>query len=255
MPKVIPTKKSDRTAVLRATDLFGNLSESVLRTVVDCTTTRSLNRGEVLYSEHDEASALYVVARGELRSVRQSADGREQVLSTERPGAILAAVAIFNGGKFYSTLIADSASEILAIDKRDAHELCRKHTDLLWNVARVLAHKVRHSAELIETLALRHVDQRVAQHLLTVCLQRGIQDQNACVVELTMNRTEIATRLGSAREVVSRAFTQLEKAGLIQMQGRRLVTIPDLQALRSFAGAETPLQRPKLVSELSSDIV
>jgi CRP-like cAMP-binding protein len=245
----------DRVATLRATDLFGSLPEPILRTVADCAITRHLSRSETLYSEYDEASSLYVVASGELRSIRQDVDGREQVLSTERAGAILAAVAIFNGGKFYSTLIADTPSAVLSIDKRDTHELCRKHTEILWNLARVLAHKIRHSAELIETLALRNVDQRVAQHLLTVCQQRGIQHSGRCVVELTMNRSEIASRLGSAREVVSRAFTQLEKVGLIQMQGRRLVTIPDMQALRSFAGAETPLKETKLVSELSSDIV
>lgn len=255
MPKVTPRRCLDKSAALRATDLFGSLSEPVLRMVADHTTSRTLRRDEVLYSEHEEASALYVVAQGELRSIRQSRDGREQVLSTERPGAILAAVAIFNGGTFYSTLIADTASEILALDKRDAHELCRKHTELLWNVARVLAHKVRHSAELIETLALRQVDQRVAQHLLTVCQQRGIQGNDACIVELAMNRSEIASRVGSAREVVSRAFTQLEKAGLIQMQGRRLIKIPDMNSLREFAGTNGPLKRSKLVSELSSDIV
>ncbi len=255
MTKATARRSVDKAAALRATDLFGSLPEPVLRTIADCSTSRTLNRGEVLYSEYDEASALYVVAYGELRSIRQNSEGREQVLSTERPGAILAAVAIFNGGKFYSTLIADTPSEILAIDKRDAHDLCRKHTELLWNVARVLAHKVRHAAELIETLALLQVDQRVAQHLLTVCQQRGIQDRDTCVVELTMNRTEIASRLGSAREVVSRAFTQLEKTGLIRMQGRRLITIPDMQALKVFAGANAPLKNVKSISELSSDIV
>ncbi len=255
MPKVTLSRSVDKAAALRATDLFGSLPEPVLRTVADCTISRTLNRGEVLYSEHDEASALYVVAQGELRSIRQSAECREQVLSTERRGAILAAVAIFNGGKFYSTLIADNPSEVLAIDKRDAHDLCRKHAELLWNVARVLAHKVRHAAELIETLALLHVDQRVAQHLLTVCQLRGIRDRDACVVELTMNRTEIAGRIGSAREVVSRAFTQLEKAGLIRMEGKRLITIPNMQALKVFAGADAPLKNVKLISELPSDIV
>ena len=249
------TERFDKSAALRATDLFGSLPSPVLDTIVGYATTRNLNRGEVLYSEHEEASALYVVARGELRSIRQSTGGREQVLSTEHPGAILAAVAIFNGGKFYSTLIADTPATVLAIEKRDVHELCRRHTELLWNLARVLAHKIRHSAELIETLALRNVDQRVAQHLLTVCQQRGIQDRDTCVVELTMSRTEIASRLGSAREVVSRAFTQLEKAGLIQMQGRRLVTIPDMQALRAFVSDDAPPKKVKLVSELSSDIL
>ncbi len=255
MQQARPRNHFDKLAALRATDLFGSLPDPILRTVVACTASRTLKRGEILYSEHEEASALYVVGCGELRSVRQDNDGREQVLSTERAGAILAAVAIFDGGKFYSTLIADTDSEILAIEKRQAHELCRKHTELLWNLARILAFRVRHSAELIETLALRHVDQRVAQYLLTVCQQRGIRNRESCVVELTMNRTEIANRLGSAREVVSRAFSQLEKAGLIEVQGRRLVTVPDMRALRGFAGLATPLKLIKSVPDLSSDIV
>jgi CRP-like cAMP-binding protein len=247
-------KNIDKTAVLRETGLFRNLTDSVLRTIGGCAIIRHLKRGEVLYSEHEEASGLYVVGRGELRSIRQGIDGREQVLSTERAGAILAAVAVFNGGKFYSTMIADTDSEVLCIGKRYMYELCQRHTELLWNLAAILAHKVRHSADLIETLALRNVEQRVAQHLFTTCQERGVRDGRACVIELTMSRTEIASRLGSAREVVSRAFTHLEKSGLIQMQGRRLVTIPDMRALRSFAGSDPPLEKARSVSELSSDI-
>jgi CRP-like cAMP-binding protein len=255
MPTVSLRNGLNRVAVLRATDLFGSLSEPILSTLAASFTARRLNRGEILYSERDDASALYVVGKGVLRSVRLSVDGREQVLSTERPGAILAAVAIFGGGKFYSTVIADTPSEVLAIARREALALCQTHPELLWNLARVLANKLRHSAELIETLALRQVDQRVAQYLLTVCEQRGIEDHETCVVELMMNRSGIASRVGSAREVVSRAFTQLEKAGVIKLQGRRLVTIPNMQALRAFAGADAPLKNPKLVLELSSDMV
>jgi CRP-like cAMP-binding protein len=221
---------------LRATTLFGNLPEATLSSLSDCFSFRSLQRGEVLYSEHDEASCLYVVANGELRSVRQSIEGREQVLSTERRGSILAAVALFDRGTFFSTLIAEAPSTVLVIARRDFFQLCHCHPELLWNLAKVLARKLRHSAELIETLALRHVDQRVAQYLLTICQKRGIEDRATCIVELTQNRTDIANRLGSAREVVSRAFTQLEKSGLIHMQGRRLVTIPSMSALRTFAG-------------------
>ena len=90
--------------------------------------------------------------------------------------------------------------------------------------------------------------------MLTVYQDRGIQDRDLCVVELTMSRSEIASRKGSAREVVSRAFSQLEKTGLIRLQGR-LVTVPDLQALRAFAGTPAPLRTKRLVSELSSEIV
>ncbi len=241
----------DKVSTLQATDLFGSLAEPILLTIAAASTTRTLSRGEILYSEKEEASTLYVVARGELRSIRQSIDGREQVLSTEHAGSILAAVAIFGGGNFYTTVIAETKAEILTIGKREVLELCRTHPEILWKLARVLAQRLRHSAELIENLALRHVDQRVAQYLLTICQQRGIGDQFTCIVELTMSRTEIAGRLGSAREVVSRAFTQLEKTQLIQIRGRRLITIPDMRALRVFAGSDVPMREAEVTLNCS----
>lgn len=244
----------DKVAVLQQTDLFGSLPDDLLQKIAGCAIVRQLGRGQVLFSEHDEASGLYVVARGEIRSIRQSADGREQVLSTEKRGAVLAAVPVFNGGKFYSTTIADSVAEVLCIEKRDVHELCRQHTQLLWNLARVLAHKVRHYAELVEMLALRNVEQRVAQYLLTVAQERGVRVGEGCVLELTLTRPEIASRLGSAREVVSRALTHLQQSGLIQMQGRRLLNILSLPALGMFAGTEHPMEDKRLVSGLSSEL-
>ncbi len=245
---------NDKVEVLRKTDLFGNLASDLLKKIAGLTAVRNLTNNQVLYSEHDEATALFVVARGELRSIRQSRDGREQVLSTERAGAILAAVPVFNGGKFYSTMIADTRADVLSIEKHHIHQLCRDHPELLWNLARVLAHKVRHFAELIESLALRNVEQRVALHILTVARERGVPSGQGCIVELTLTRTQMASRLGSAREVVSRALTHLQNSGLIQMDGRRLVVVNDMRALSAFAGTESVIRPGKLASDLSSDM-
>jgi CRP/FNR family transcriptional regulator len=195
-----------------------------------------------------------VIVEGELRSVRQSAEGREQVLSTERTGAILAVAPLFNSGKFYSTMIADTPSQIACLERRHVQALCREHTELLWALAGILAERVRHYSKLIETLAFKNVEQRLCQHLLAIARERGVRLGDGCIVELKFTRAEIASRLGSTREVVSRAFAHLQRTGLIQMDGRRLVTVPDMRALGAFAGAEHWEQEPEPVSELSSDI-
>ncbi len=253
MPATRAPKNTDKLAVLRKSEIFANLSDDLLRKISGLASTRQLQRGQVLFSEYAEGSGLYVVASGELRSVRQNAEGREQVLSTERVGAVLAMAPVFNGGKFYSTMVADTAAEVLCIQTRDVHELCQQHTELLWNVAKVMSHRVRHYAELIETLALRNVDQRLAQYLLTIARERGVQVGSGCVVELTLTRSEIASRVGSAREVVSRALAHLQRDSLIEMTGRRLVTISDMQGLAAFAGVQRELEAAKLPSDLSSE--
>jgi CRP-like cAMP-binding protein len=254
MPPTRAHKNLDKVAALRKADLFARTSEDVLKEAAKRAIVRQFEPGEIIFSERDQASGLYVVVQGELRSIRQNLEGREQVLSTEVPGAVLAVVPTFNGGAYYSTMIADKPSQLLCIEARDVHELCREHPELLWNVARVLGHKVRHYAELIETLALRNVDQRVAQHLLTVSQERAVRAGEGCVLEITMTQAEMASRVGSTREVVNRALGHLQRRGLIQMKGTRLLTVPSTRELSRFAGTKHPLEEARIVSELSSDI-
>lgn len=245
----------NKVDALRRAELFRNLSYDLLEKVAALSAARHLARGQVLVSEHEEASGIYVIVQGEFRSVRQRPDGREQVLSTERVGAVIGVVPVFNGGNFYSTLIADTGSDVIFLKTRDVHDLCRDHSEMLWNLARALAHRVRHLAELVETLALRDVEQRLGQYLLTIGRERGVRVKGECVFELTLTRAEMASRIGSVREVVSRAFSHLVKRGLIRMQGRRLIIIGDMKALGQFAGAEPDAEGSNLASELPSDMV
>ena len=254
MPAITPIRRIDKTAVLSQCELFSNLGEELLRKIAGLAVTRSLHAGQVLYSEHQEASGIFIVARGELRSIRQNSEGREQVLSTERTGRILAAVPVFNGGKFFSTMIADTDADLLCLERHVVHQLCREHSEILWNLARVLAHRVRHLAGLVESLALRNVEQRVAHYVATIARERGIAIDGGCVVELKLTRTQIASRLGSAREVISRAFAHLQKSGLIEVKGRKLVIVRDVTALEVFAGIEEAEVRGEPVSDLTSDL-
>jgi CRP/FNR family transcriptional regulator len=244
----------DRVAALRKSELFAKLSEAVLAELASRAIPRQLRQGEVLFSEHDNASGLYVVVEGEIRSVRQNSKGREQVLSTERAGAVLAVVPIFSSSKYHTTAIADSNAQVICIPAEDVHKLCEQYPELLWAIAKLFARKLRHYAELIETLALRNVDQRVAQYLLNVCQEQGVVQNEACTVEIRMTQAEMASRIGSTREVVCRAIAHLEASGLIRMQGARNITVVSARALSKFAGVEHDLEEPRSLSELSSDV-
>src|ERR1043165_9322067 len=85
---------TDKVAALRATVLFGSLTNEELRALASLCTELKLAREEVLFIAGEEARGLYVVVSGAVRAFRAGADGREQVIHTERAGAILADVQI-----------------------------------------------------------------------------------------------------------------------------------------------------------------
>lgn len=225
----------DKVAALKRTALFGELSDTDLRALADRASERRLARGEMLFFEGDEARGLYVIVEGAVRAFRESLEGREQVIHVETAGATIAEVPVFDDGKYPSTVAGEEDSVLLFIDKRDVRRLCLEHPQIALAALKLLATRVRRTAALVEQLSLFEVDQRLARLLLAEARARGARQGASLTVELLLTNQQIAARIGSVREVVSRALNRLQQNGLISVDGRR-ITIADEAVLQSYAG-------------------
>ena len=226
---------TDRVSALKKTSLFGGLDESELSALSDRAVEQRLAPGEILFIAGEEARGLYVIVEGAVRAFRESLDGREQVIHVERAGATIAEVPMFDDGTYPSTVAAEEDSLILFIDKRDVRKLCLSHPNIALATLKLLATRLRRCAELVESLSLHEVDERLARLLLDEARARGRRAGKEVVFELVLTNQQIAARIGTVREVVSRALSRLQQNELIVVNGR-IVTIPAEAALRSFAG-------------------
>lgn len=227
----------DKIAALRRTPLFKELDEETLRALAARSVERRFHKDELLFVAGDEARGLYVIVNGAVRAFRESADGREQIIHVEREGTTVAEVPVFDDGTYPSTVAAETDSTLLFIDKRDVRVLCLEHPQIALAALKLLSTRLRHCAELVETLSLREVGQRLARFLLTEARARGSRTKKGFDVTLTVTNQQIAARVGSVREVVSRALARLQQDGMIKLDGRRL-SIPDEAALADYAGEE-----------------
>ncbi len=227
--------KTDRLEALRRTALFGGLDEAHLRELAEVAVERRIRRDEVLFLAGDEAAGLFVIAEGSLRAYREGLDGREQVIHVERAGATIAELPVFDDKPYPSNVAADEDSILLFIDKRSVLSLCLTHPQIALAATRLLAGRLRRCAELVEALSLHEVDQRMAQWILNEARIRGKKFDQDLILELVLTNQQIAARIGTVREVVSRALNRLQTNGLIDLNGRS-ITIRDLHALEIFAG-------------------
>lgn len=224
---------TDKIAALRRTQIFGELDEPQLLALAGRATERRLSHGEVLFVAGDEARGLYVVVEGAVRAFRESVDGREQVIHVERAGATIAEVPVFDEGTYPSTVSAEEDSILLFIDKREVRRLCFEHPQIALAALKLLAGRLRKCAELVEALSLHEVDQRLARLLLAEALRQGVREGSRIAVDLVLTNQQIASRIGTVREVVSRALARLQQNDLIRVEGRR-VYIVDEEALKSY---------------------
>ncbi|MBI4468354.1 MAG: Crp/Fnr family transcriptional regulator [Acidobacteria bacterium] len=227
----------DRIAALRATVFFGGLKDAELRLLAERAVEHRLVKDDVLFVAGEDARGLYVIVEGALRAFRESLDGREQVIHVERAGGTIAEVPVFDDGPYPSTVAAEENSTVLFIDKRDVHRLCLDHPGIALAALKVLASRLRRAAELIESLSLQEVSQRLIRMILSEARSRGRRTPAGVEILFALTHQQVAARIGSVREVVSRAFSRLQRDGLLSVNDRQLL-IPDLAALAARLGDE-----------------
>lgn len=224
----------EKIAALRRTALFGELDETELAVLAEHAIERRLARDEILFIAGDEAQGLFVICSGALRAFREGVDGREQVIHVERAGATIAELPVFDDKPYPSTVAAEEPTVVLFLDKREVKALCLRFPQIALAGLKMLAGRLRRCAELVEALSLHEVDQRLARWLLSEARLRGVKKEEAIEVTLVLTNQQIAARIGSVREVVSRALNRLQNNGLILIEGR-VIKIADETALAVYA--------------------
>lgn len=225
----------NKIAILKRAELFHELNEEALHLLAERLIERRLRRDEILFLTGEKATGLFIIAEGSVRAFRTGANGREQIIHVERAVTTIAEVPVFDEGSYPSTVAAEEASVVFFIESKQVRALCVEHPQIALAALKVLARRLRRCAALVETLSLREVGQRLARLLLDEARINGERDATGTRLELNLTHAQIAARVGTVREVVSRALTRLHQDGLIFVKGRRLI-IPDEDALAAYAG-------------------
>ncbi len=222
-----------RMAALAQSPLFRNLPALALRDLARQGVEHKLDQRQILFSAQEPAQGLYVVLSGSVRAFRVNADGREQTMHVEHTGGVLAEVAVFDGGVYPSSTMAEEDSEVLFLAGKVVREFLLQYPQAALMALEHLAKKLRAVAALAEQLALKDVGQRLAQLLLDEA-QRKLPDiADGVSFSLPLSHTQIAARLGSVREVVTRSLQKLVQQKIITIRGHR-VSILRAAALRAL---------------------
>jgi CRP/FNR family transcriptional regulator len=98
-------------------------------------------------------------------------------------------------------------------------QMVKKHPDLAWVILENLAQRLRHLTALVEDLSFRTVRGRLAKLLLEQASKGQVEKGG------WLTQEEMAARLGTVREVVSRSLRSLEEEGLIRIARHRIIIL------------------------------
>ncbi|HEV2388091.1 MAG TPA: Crp/Fnr family transcriptional regulator [Candidatus Acidoferrales bacterium] len=224
-------------ASLRRVPLFAGLSDAELDFLVRRALRRDYSAGEMVFAEGEPCEGLFVIESARVKIFKTSADGREQVLHVGGPGSSMAELPVFDGGPYPASAAVLSAGSLLEVRKKDVHQLCLDHPEVALKLLRVVGTRLRHLVDIIEELSFTTVRQRLAALLVRQARAQGRPNGTGIEFELPGTHQELAAHIGTVRELVSRNLGRLQSAGILQVEGRKIL-VCDVQALE--AEAQTP---------------
>ena len=210
-------------ALLARIHHFDGIPPEVQERIAASVFPRHFAAGQVIYIEGEPAEALYLLERGWVKATRMSRDGREQAMLFLESGEIFGDIAVFSGTTYPGTVVALEDVDVWTIPADKFLELTKQYPALAMAVIRHLSGRVLHYIGLVEDLSLRNVEARLANTLL----QHAEAREGQLIVPRRDWTTfdEMAVRLGTVRDVLSRGLKTLEAEGLLRVEKQAIVLL------------------------------
>lgn len=220
---------TDPSEALSRVAIFAGLDASLRREVLDRCPARTIAAGRMIVSAGERADRFFVVLSGRVRVFHLSAQGQQQILHLFGPGDIFGEAAMFAGGDFPANADTTEDSLLLEVRRSVLLDLIRRRPDAALRMLAGMSAKLREFAGLIESLSLKDVPARVAAALLSESHRAGAME-----FRLKEPKRQLALRLGTTPETLSRTLSRMQSDRMIEVRGSR-IRILDAGALQKRA--------------------
>jgi CRP-like cAMP-binding protein len=208
--------------------LFSELTDEERARLAALLRARRYARGEVIFLEGDEGTALCLIAEGRIRIQLTGADGREVVITVYGPGEIFGEMALLDGEPRSADAIAQEPSRVFWLQRDDFQAFLEDHPRAAMKMLAALSRRLRHTTRVVQDATFRDVPARLARVLMDLAARDGQPSEDGIRIETRMTQSDLASRVGASRETVNRALRGFEEHGWIRWEGSRIVIVrPD----------------------------
>jgi CRP/FNR family transcriptional regulator len=223
----------DALSVLRHIPLFAGMPEDQIRILSESAREKNIRPGQMIFADAQESRALHIVVWGRVKIFKSTPEGREQTIFVFGPGEPFCLTALTDQcSPAGATALEDT--RILFFPAEVLEDLARKEPSLLFNMLLVLSRRLKESMELIESLSLKEIPQRLASFLAHSLAQEGRYDR----VDLRFSQRELAKIIGATPETLSRVLKRMSEEGILSLKGRRTIRVLSREGLQRLARGE-----------------
>jgi CRP/FNR family transcriptional regulator/CRP/FNR family cyclic AMP-dependent transcriptional regulator len=219
----------DDRELLRTVPIFSELAEPDLDKLTGLATRKHYPKDGVVFFENEAGDTLFMIAQGRIKVTILGDDGREIILSVLGQGEFFGEMALLDNEPRSATTIAAEDSELLSLSRAEFEGVLSHNPGIMGGLIKVLTARLRHANHQISTLALLDVYGRVARVIVELGRDEGKRLKDGRITFQRPTHQEIANRIGTTRETVTRMLKDLQRQNLIKVTGKEIVLDPDFE--------------------------
>ena len=218
---------------LKKIPILAELGPEVLARLAERIQLREVRRREVVYLPGDPGNSMFIVNGGRIKISKVTRDGKALTLNYCGPSEVFGETCLIEGGPREEMAEAMENSMITELERQDVEKLLQNHAHFGFQLTRILAGRRRELENKLETLVFRDVTSKLAELLLNLAEEYGVEDSRGTMVALKITHQELANLIGSTRETVSLTLSTFKRKKYICTEGRKVI-ISDAEGLRAL---------------------
>lgn len=181
---------------------------------------RQYRRGDVLYQEGNRISGFYCIHSGIIKVFKTGFDGKEQIIRFAREGEIIAYRSVLSNEPACTSAKVIEDCQVCFIPSEILISLIKTNSAFSLELLKLACHELGEANSFIIDIAQKTVRERLAEILLLLMNDFGIDEQNNLKISLT--REELANIVGTATESVIRLLSEFKSDKLVELNGRKI---------------------------------
>ncbi|MCF6354726.1 MAG: cyclic nucleotide-binding domain-containing protein [Candidatus Polarisedimenticolaceae bacterium] len=209
----------EKIPLLKSVPLFSGLDDAELHTLFDHASVRSFPKNSVIINDGDESDSLYVIASGKVKIFLMDDKGKEIILNFQSVGEYFGELSLLDQVCRSASVITLEPCQFIVISRMAFMHCISQHPEVALRVIRDLTARLRDLTDEVKGFALLDVYGRLSRILLKLAEPKN----GELVIERAPPRKDLASMVGSSREMVTRIIKALEEGGHITINGKTIV--------------------------------
>ncbi len=213
--------------------ILEGMDEDAITRLAESSEVVKKKRREVIYLPGDASSNVFFVCDGRVKVSKVNQDGKALTLAYHSPYSLFGESALLGNAPRQEMAETVESAFALKVPADYFRKLISHHAGLGFNMTLMLCGKQRALEHKVENLVFRDVTSKLADLLLSLAKEHGVDDARGTLLALKITHQELANLIGSTRETVSLTLSEFKKKSFICTEGRKVI-VSDRQSLQAL---------------------